>query len=342
MTGIIFDDIGSYPLPDTVTKEWIQDAFLNRTDDEKLFPIINSAFQQKIDAGVHVPTYPQFQDMYQQFLPVINNPECAEEPFKVRKECAHILELEIIEATAAKYREEHGEKLDVRVCITGPLELYLKDFGGTEYTDILDLLAESVDRFVKNSIRSAENFNIRTVSIDEPSIGINPQVMFDGPELIAALTIASQSASKHGADVEIHLHSPLHYELACDTPTIDVIGVESAANPSYLDLIDRKVLEDSDSFLRVGVARTDIFNLAAVLNEKYNINVWKEPARLLEIVMDMETPDVVTKRLGKAYSIFGERIRYAGPDCGLGAWPTQEIAARLLNNVARGIAEFEE
>lgn len=342
MIDIIFDDIGSYPLPDGITKEWITNAFFTRKDDEKLFSVINDSFQQKIDAGVHVPTYPQYQDMNEQFLSVINNPDCAEEPFKVREDCARILELEAIEAVAAKYRQEHGEKLDIRICITGPLELYLKEFGGTDYTDILNLLAVSVDSFIKNSIKSAKNFNIRTVSIDEPSIGINPQVMFDDPDLITALTTASHSAGKHGADVEIHLHSPLHYKLACDTPTISVIGVESAANPSYLDLIDRKVLEDSDSFLRIGVARTDIFNLAAMLNEKYNTNVWKEPAYLWEIVMDMETPKVVTKRLKNAYSIFGERIKYAGPDCGLGAWPSQDIAAQLLNNVARGIAEFEK
>ncbi len=342
MTDLIFDDIGSYPLPDGVTKEWINNAFSNRADDEKLFSIINDSFQQKIDAGVHVPTYPQYQDMNAQFLSIINNPDCAEEPFKVKEDRARILELEAIETAAAKYRQEHGEKLDVRICITGPLELYLKEFGGTDYTDILNLLAVSVDRFVKNSIKSAKNFNIKTVSIDEPSIGINPQVMFNDSDLITALTTASQSASKHGADVEIHLHSPLHYKLACDTPTISVIGVESAANPSYLDLIDRKVLEDSDSFLRIGVARTDIFNLAAMLNEKYNTNVWKEPARLLEIVTDMETPEVVTKRLENAYSMFGDRIKYVGPDCGLGAWPSQEIAAKLLNNVARGIAEFKK
>ena len=53
-----------------------------------------------------------------------------------------------------------------------------------------------------------------------------------------------KQASKWGADVEIHLHSPLYYNLACETPTINVIGVESAGTPSYLELIDKKVLEE--------------------------------------------------------------------------------------------------
>lgn len=341
MTEIIFDEIGSYPLPEGVTKEWLAHAFSTREEDEKLFSVINDTFQKKIDAGVQVPNYPQFQDMNQQFLSIINDPECSNGPYDVKEDCARIMELEAIEPAAKKYREEHGEKLGIRVCLTGPLELYLKEFGSTEYTDILNLLAVSVDRFAKKAIESAENFYVKTISIDEPSIGINPQIMFSDSELIEALTTASQSANKLGADVEIHLHSPIHYHLAARTPSINVIGVESAANPDYLELIDKKLLEDTDSYLRVGVARTDVFNLAAILNEKYNINVWKDMDRFEEIISDMETPETVTKRLEKAYDMFGDRVKYAGPDCGLGSWPTQEIASRLLSNVAKGIANFK-
>jgi 5-methyltetrahydropteroyltriglutamate--homocysteine methyltransferase len=43
--------------------------------------------------------------------------------------------------------QSHGEKQNTRVCVTGPLEMYLKEFGGTEYTDILYLLAESSGPF---------------------------------------------------------------------------------------------------------------------------------------------------------------------------------------------------
>jgi 5-methyltetrahydropteroyltriglutamate--homocysteine methyltransferase len=37
---------------------------------------------------------------------------------------------------------------------------------------------------------------VSVVSIDEPSIGINPQVMFDDDSLIEALKIASKSSHK--------------------------------------------------------------------------------------------------------------------------------------------------
>jgi len=337
MNNVIFDDIGSYPLPQGVTKEWVQKAFSKHSEHEKLFQIINAAFQQKVDAGVEAPTYPQYQDMNEQFLSVIRDPENTEEPFKVKEKAARIVELEAVQPAAQMYMQSHGEKQNTRVCVTGPLEMYLKEFGGTEYTDILYLLAESVDRFLKNSIENSGYLNISVVSIDEPSIGINPQVMFDDDELIEALKIATRSAYRKGIDVQIHLHSPLHYKLACDTSQINVIGVESAGHPSYLDLIDKKVLDESDSFLRVGIARTDISNLVSVLNDKYGTNVWKDTSRLQEIVTELETPDVIAKRLEKAYSIFGERIKYVGPDCGLGSWPSQQIASQLLQNVAAGI-----
>jgi 5-methyltetrahydropteroyltriglutamate--homocysteine methyltransferase len=296
----------------------------------------------KVEAGVEVPTYPQYQDMNEQFLSIIRDSNCTEEPFKVKLSDARIIELEAISEVAKAYREEKGEKLNVRVCVTGPLELYLKEFGGTEYVDILNLFGASVDRFVQNSLSVAKDFNIKTVSIDEPSIGINPQVMFSDNDLIKAMDIACSSAKKAGCDVEIHLHSPLHYKLACQTENISVIGVESAATPSYLDLIDKKELEDADSYLRVGVARTDVFNLVSVLNDKYNTNIWKETQYFPEIITDMETPDIISKRLSKAYSMFGESIKYAGPDCGLGAWPSQEIAAQLLSNVAKGMSDFRK
>lgn len=335
---ITFDDVGSYPLPKNVDKDWITGAI--KKGDPKSMDIIKDAMRQKIDAGVGVPTYPQFQDMTQQFLEIINNESMTEEPMLVRKENARITELDILEDVGAEYYKRTGNVLNVRVCVTGPIELYIRQFGGTSYKDILDILAKDVDRFIANSINNAKNFRINTVSIDEPSIGINSQIMFGEYDMVCALEKASKTAASHRIDTEIHLHSPLHYGLICIVESIGIIGVESAANPSYLDLIDKKDLEKYDKFLRVGIARTDIFNMAAVLNEKYGTNIWKDPSRLGEIVTELETPSVIEKRLEGYYKIFGDRIKYAGPDCGLGAWPTQYIAFSLLRNTSMGIKEF--
>ncbi len=335
---ILFNDIGSYPPPEDISRDRIIKAL--KSNDSQATKILRDAMRQKIEAGVDVPTYPQFQDMNQQFLGIINDEANTEEPLLVRKEKARIMELEAIEEVGAEYYKKNGRKLNIRVCVTGPVELYLKQFGGAAYKDILDAFATSIDRFISNSIDNARHLQIVTVSIDEPSIGINPQLMFSDSDLIEALEKASKTAASHNIDTEIHLHSPLHYKLICKVPSISIIGVESAANPSYLDLIDKKDLEDYDKFLRVGVSRTDIFNMAAALNEKYGTNVWKEPTKLEEIVTVMETPKTIAMRLGKIYDTFGDRIKYAGPDCGLGSWPTQEMAFKLLLNTGTGIKEF--
>lgn len=335
---ILFDDIGSFPLPKGMNREWIAQAVKN--NDPKLQELLKSTMQQKIEAGVDIPTYPQFRDMNQMFLEIINDESAQEEPLIVKKERARIMELTALEEVGAQYLKRTGHKLNVRVCVTGPLELYLNQFGGTAYKDVLNAFATSIDRFIANSIDNAKQFRIATISIDEPSIGINPQIMFNDNDIIESLNIATRTSGLNKIDTEIHLHSPLHYKLICRVPSIGIIGVESAANPSYLDLIDKKDLEDHNKYLRVGISRTDIFGMAAVLNEKYGTNVWKEPGRLEEIVTEMETPGIIAKRLHKADSIFGDRIKYAGPDCGLGSWPSQELAFKLLKNTCIGIKEF--
>lgn len=340
--NITFDDIGSYPLPPGISREWITQAVASRQEDERLFEAIALSMQQKIDAGVEVPTYPQFQDMNRQFLNIINDPKRTEEPLLVRESDAKILEMEAITALANEYRAQYSEALNVRVCVTGPVELYQHEFGGTSYSDVLLSIAKSIDRFVKNAINCSADIEVAAVSIDEPSIGINPQIMHTDEDMINALTITGQTARSHGIDTEIHLHSPLNYKLVCEVPSINIIGVESAANPSYLELIDRSDLTTTDTFLRVGIARTDIFGMTATLNEKYNTNVWKEPDRIKEVVTLMETPQVIAGRLSGIYRMFSDSIRYAGPDCGLGSWPTQDMAQQLLNNTAKGMELFRQ
>jgi 5-methyltetrahydropteroyltriglutamate--homocysteine methyltransferase len=59
-----------------------------------------------------------------------------------------------------------------------------------------------------------------------------------------------------------------------------------------------------------------------------------------KIVTEFETPDIIKKRLELAFSVLGDRIKYASPDCGLAFWPDQDLAFKLLENTAKGINEF--
>lgn len=309
MMEIIFDDVGSYPLP-VNSEEIVRDVMI-----------------QKIDSGLEVPTYPQLRDMNDQFLVFILDEKYTDEPFLVDYEGANISELDVIENVAKEYYELNGEALRVKVCVTGPIELYYQQFSSI-YEDILGNFAKSVNRFIRRNFRQTKYMETSTTSIDEPSLGINPQFMIGEDELIKVMEM---STSQSKADVQIHLHSPLYYRSLVEVDGLDIIGVESASDPSKLQLIDERDLETHDKYLRVGVSRTDIDGILA----EFGLNV-EESIRLSENVYR------IRERLEKAYSIFGDRIRYAGPDCGLGTWPSQESAFSLLKNTGEAIKSFKQ
>jgi len=335
----LYDDIGSYPLPEGTTKEWLKAAFADVPRHRNaLYELLTETMKQKLNAGVEVPTYPQFQDMITQFNDPILDAEKTEAPLLIKEAEAKIIELDAFEQMAVEYREKTGETLKIRICVTGPIELYYKQFPPPVYIDVLSNIAKSVGRFIKNAIDGAKNYEVKCASLDEPSMGLDPRIEEEG--LITALGLASEYAAQKGVDTQIHLHSPIFYDTVCQVEGISVIGVESAANPSLLTLIDKAQLDKYDKYLRVGVSRTDIFSMAAEYDEKHHTNAFKDKGVLEAIVNEYNSPEQVKKRFANAYSIFGDRIKYVGPDCGLGAFITQELAYLVLKNTADGLKGF--
>ncbi|MBP7071691.1 MAG: methionine synthase [Methanothrix sp.] len=313
---MFYDDIGSFPLP-----RGVKIAGLSR---EGYLDLVGSVLAIKRGAGVECPTYPQMRDMIRMFMDEIENPDQADSPYLIKTEHALIRELEAVSP---------GE--NVRVCVTGPLELYLSAFGATAYSDILCSLAESVARFLE---KAGDMGKMSVASLDEPSLGMNSNIVFSEEEIIEALEIASRPC--RDMDCEVHLHSPLYAESCARVSGINIVGIESASHPDYLELIDKKMLEETDSFIRAGIARTDILSMSAQLNERLGVNLWQDMPRLEREIMEMESPAVMKKRLEKAYGLFGERLRSTGPDCGLGSWPSQDLARRLLENCASAVRDF--
>ncbi len=339
MKKALFDDIGSYPLPEGITKEWLKEAFADPEPyKNKLYEIIKEAMWQKINAGVEVPTYPQFQNMITQFSEPIMDNGRTEAPLLIKEEEARILELAALEEMAKEYKEKKGEKLCIRICVTGPIELYYNMFPPPVYIDVLSNIAKSIGRFIKHAVEEATNYEVKCASIDEPSMGLDPRIEEEG--IVTALELASEFAFRKGVDTQIHLHSPIFYETVCQAEGIKVIGLESAANPSLLTLIDKKQLDKYDKFLRIGVSRTDILSMAAEYDEIHHTSAFRDKGVLETIVNEYNSPDKVKKRLEKAYSLFEERIKYVGPDCGLGSFPNQELANLVLKNTSVGIKGY--
>ncbi len=320
---MLIDDIGSFPLPKGIVREWVCKNLETKEYEE----MVQRAFLMKVNAGVECPNYPQFQEMNEQFMRIIRNPGFQEEAYLVMREYATIPEVKALE----------NLRYDgmVRVCITGPFELYLKEFGPVIYDDILDNIAESLSRFAENAIKSG--LNVKTISIDEPSLGTNPELQPTEEQLQRAF-----NHFRFDADIQIHLHSPLFYTSLLEIDEIDVFGIEAAKEPAVLDSIDELDLEIYGKRLRIGVARSDIDSIIAEFNQIHGVNAWQDAGLIEKAINELESVDTIISRVKKAYDNFGDRIAYFGPDCGLFSFPAQELACILLKNMSEAIKKFRD
>ena len=310
------DDIGSFPIPKGVSREWITRNLESKEYEE----MVQRAFLMKAKY-LDCPNYPQFRDMIEMFM----------EPIKTYQEDAYLIE----RSKAVIPELEYVQKMDVdsvRVCITGPFELYYREFGGVIYDDILLNLAESVRRFAENACKFE---NVRCVSIDEPSLGLAPDLLPEDELLEKAFEYNFK------ADVQIHLHEPLFYEKILETG-IDVIGIECAKKPENMDFVDAEVVESADKKIRIGVARSDIDGIIAEFNTANNVNAWENDELISLAIDEIEAVDKIAERIERAKEKFGDLIAYVGPDCGLFSFPTQELALQLLRNLGRAVESVME
>lgn len=313
---MLIDDIGSFPLPRGISREWVDKNLKSKEYEE----MVQRAFLMKAK-HIDCPTYPQFRDMVKMFMEPIRMYQ--EDAYLIEKSKAVIQELEYVQGLKVE---------NVRVCITGPFELYYREFGGIIYEDVILNLAESVRRFAENACKYE---NVKCISIDEPSLGIAPDLQPDD-DLIQRVFDYNLSA-----DIQIHLHEPLFYEKLLETD-IDIIGVECAKKPENMDFIDPETVESAEKKLRIGIARSDIDGIIAEFNSTHNVNAWGNEEMISLAIEEIESVDKIAERIEIAYNKFGSLISYVGPDCGLFSFPTQELAIQLLENVRKAVERVEK
>jgi 5-methyltetrahydropteroyltriglutamate--homocysteine methyltransferase len=148
--------------------------------------------------------YPQHYDMHKQFSDIIHK-AIDKGTYVVAEKDAIICEVYVINEEAKRFYEETGNRVSLRVCVTGPMESYLKGIGTTSYKNILLMLAETVRSFAKNSILDSKHVKTEVIALDEPSSGFQ-DITADRETLLEVLEKAFDfdDATKH-----IHLHSPL-------------------------------------------------------------------------------------------------------------------------------------
>jgi 5-methyltetrahydropteroyltriglutamate--homocysteine methyltransferase len=334
----LIDDIGSFPLPPTVDKKTFnkayslaRDAIIDGKDvrqDEFLlknfWKVTLDSFKTKVRSGLDVVNYPQQYDGMKQVGDVIHVAMNAGS-FLVEEKNAVLPEVHVISEEAKSLSEEFGKKILLRVSLFGPMEQYLKEVGTVPYSDVLDNFAETIRRFAKNSVLNTKHIKTEVVSIDEPSFGF----MNIGADNDVLCEVLEKSFNFQGAVRQIHLHSAARLpDLLC-VKNIDVLSFEYAGSPKNIEAVSKKMLDDADKQIRVGVSRTDIDNIFAELNDK---GVTKPTVEQL-----VESEDAIRKRYLAAKEKYGDKMTFTGPDCGLGSWPSQEAAQLLLERTVEAV-----
>ncbi|MFQ6124156.1 MAG: hypothetical protein ACE5R6_06045 [Candidatus Heimdallarchaeota archaeon] len=353
---ILSDDLGSIPLPNDVNKNTYTTGYFHAvekigqgselTNDSSSHIAFNKICREtmrgKLETGLDIVTYPQMGvDMITQFLkPIREHPRQSSPPYLIDEKYAVIPQLVSINPELEAFSEVHGEIPKLKVCITGPIELYLHtEVGRFVSEDLLMNIAESVRTFVKQAFISVESAEINVVSIDEPSLGLRDLGMWDEDTLISALQKATDF--KKNITTQIHMHSLNSRHIPLQVEGINVLTCEYAGNPTQLKGVGKEEFEKYDKFLRVGIARTDIDAINLELHEKgikngFNrIKKGELPASII-----VEDPSIMIKRLKMVYKQFRDRLFFAGPDCGFGKWPTQEAALVQLSRTVSAISQF--
>lgn len=336
--SVVVDDVGSFPLPDSMSRAIFNKAYVGarkamvrsgaagkkRLLASSFGRVILDSFRKKCDAGLDVVSYPQHYDMHEQFAEPVH--EAMEEgTYAVGEKQAVIPEVRVIGEAARALSEEHGRRLSLRVCVTGPMELYLREVGTVAYEDVLMMFAETVRAFAQNSLLNSKYVRTEIVSLDEPSFGFR-DVSADKELMTEVLEKAFDFG---GVTRQIHIHSTSRATDLLQVRNIDVLGLEYAAAPKNAESLSREMLEAADKHVRVGISRTDIDSMTA---ELYGRGIaTPEPSELVE------SESVIRKRFLMAEQRYGDRMALTGPDCGLGGWPSQEAAQLLLRRTVKAV-----
>ena len=359
-------DSGSLPLVGDVEK------FLEGATRFELHPVEDSVkffekrviegFLDKVGAGIDVPDYPQFRDMNEMFLAMMDGVEKAKGgyletkiPF-VKADRSHIPEVMVIKNNSQSVYEKKGEPFEAKVCVTGPYTL--SSFFLHRDNKIFSRLGNTISQIVENNVFSEKHGKVSLVAVDEPVFGLQDDPLIDfGSEgrenLRKAWESIFQKAKSKNAQTLLHLHNTAD-ELFWKTKSIDIID-SHVDDPIYQMKKTKERLESTDKLLKASITITNFDTLIKkritttsrqkiteiAINEGI-AEAWTGITRQkTDPEIFLEKPDIMKKRLVEIVDRFGvERVPYAGPECGLKSFPTYECALECLRRVSSVVKTY--
>ena len=241
----------------------------------------------------------------------------------------------VINEFAKQYYQNKGNPIQVKICITGPIDLYIKKHDFTIYPDLAFNFAKSINSVLKNSIINNKYVQTSVVSSDEPSFGYVDLFNVNHDDLIQIF-----DKSLEGIDTvnQIHLHSLKQAYIPLQTENIHVLTCEYASDPT--NKIPKKELEQNDKFIRVGITRTNVDN---IIGEKIDLGKsWDEIKSYEGMLSLIDSKERIRKNLLEAIKLYDDRLKYVGPDCSLQGWQIPEVAYKLLRRTFEVIEEVKQ
>jgi len=341
-----FDDVGSFPLPEHIDRDaytqfyWAAyKAIINKLDifehrgiyNYYILPFLKS-FELKLSAGLEIINYPQHMDAYTQFLKPISDYEI--KPNLINPKNAYITEMIILDKFAKGYYEKTKNQLKLKICITGPIELYLKQFNFTIYYDMALNFARSINSFLQNSIINTKYLKTSVISLDEPSFGYVDLLNITDDELIQIFDKCLEGI--HTIN-QIHLHTLNRADIPLQTENINVLTCEYASDST--NKIPKKVLDINDKSIRVGITRT---NINSIIADALDAGIKQSYLKTSEGIMSLiDSKERIKKNLKDASNLYKDRLAFVGPDCGLSGWAPPQVAYELLHRTYEVIEEYK-
>ena len=328
-------------------------------DDVKVFEDqVIGGFIDKLKAGFDIPNYPQFRDMNEMFFELLNGIEKRDGAYhhigKISaKDGSNIQEVEVIKGHLSRIRKEtDSEKIRVKICVTGPYTL--GSFFSNKTPRLYDELGDALSKIVERTIFKNKSGEVALLSVDEPVLGfLNDPMLDHGPDGREALRKSwdkiCHTAKIKGVETSMHLHNTSE-GLFWDAEHLQILEPH-VDDPLYTQDSTKKRLGETDKRVKASIFITLFDDLIKnKLSEQGftgNIQeqigfVWNQIRNdQTDPIIYLDTPKIIKKRLEKIVNNLGsEYVPYAGPECGLGSWPSQETAMECLKRVSKVVKSF--
>jgi len=356
-------DVGSLPFQNGIEK------FLEGAARFSLYPEDDSVkyfekrviegFLDKVEAGIDVPNYPQFRDMSEMFLAMMEGVERVKSGYietkipSVTENRSHIRELMVIKRNSQMIREKKGEHFEVKVCVTGPYTL--SSLFVHRDNEIFGRLGNTISQIVENNIFSGKHGSVSLVAVDEPVFGMLDDSLIDyGSEgrenLRKAWEAIFHKVKSKNVQALLHLHNTAD-GLFWEVKSLSMID-SHVDDPIYQMKKTKEQLDATDKFLKASICTVEFDTLIrrriietsqqkmteSAINEKI-AEAWIDiKSQKTDPEIFVENIDLMKKRLVEMVGRFGfERVPYAGPECGLGGFPTYECALECLRRVSSAV-----